>query len=100
MFITPIPPTSSEIPAMLPSRIESVLLTSVAALMKVVLALDDEVGLGRLAEEEQQLADLLLHALLVGPLAVWMSICVTRRLPVGVKRKRKRLPMPLSETKT
>ena len=34
MFITPIPPTSSEIPAMLPSRIESVLLTSVAALMR------------------------------------------------------------------
>ena len=31
MFITPIPPTNSEMPATLPSRIERVLLTAVAA---------------------------------------------------------------------
>ena len=100
MFITPIPPTSSEMPAMLPSRSESVLLTSVAASIRSSwLWITKSGSVVSWRKSSSSLMSSLRRSSST-PSAVWISICVTRRSPLGVKRKRRRPATPLSGTKT
>ena len=76
MFITPTPPTTSEIPAMLPSRIDRVLLTPVGGAYQVVLALNHEIRLCCFVPEEQEFADFLLDPL---------TVSAGRRLDVNLR---------------
>ena len=67
MFITPIPPTSSEIPGDAAEQDRERVADFGSGANQVILALDDEVRFRRFVKEEQELGNLLLDLLAVSP---------------------------------